>query len=112
VLALHDPVVEPLYVPVIDVDEAVPLPEAIAEQPANGPSKPPVGTVNVNCSDVPDMVPETDPRPVTFVVRSVIVSDPENDESDCVSCQVMVPGPVESLALPLHVPFTFAGVDG
>jgi len=49
---------------------------------------------------------------VTFVLLSVIVSDPENDDPDWVSCHVIVPGPEESLALPAHVPLTLAGDEG
>jgi hypothetical protein len=46
-----------------------------------------------------------------LVLLSVIVNDPENEEPDCVSCQVIVPGPEESLAFPVQVPVTLAG-DG
>jgi hypothetical protein len=58
------------------------------------------------------MLPETVPRPVTFVLLSVIVNDPENDDPDWVSCHVIVPGPEESLAVPDHVPLTLAGEEG
>jgi hypothetical protein len=57
-------------------------------------------------------VPETDPRPVTFVAESLIVRLPEKEVPDCVICQVIVPGPDESDAEPVHVPLTLAGVDG
>ena len=49
---------------------------------------------------------------MTFVLLSVIVKDPENDDPDWVSCHVIVPGPEESVAVPDHVPFTLAGDDG
>jgi hypothetical protein len=49
---------------------------------------------------------------VTFVLLSVIVNDPENDDPDWVSCHVMVPGPDESLAVPDHVPLMLAGDEG
>jgi hypothetical protein len=47
------------------------------------------------------------------VVVSFIVNVPENDDPDCVSVQVIAPGPEESDAEPLHVPLTLAGdADG
>jgi hypothetical protein len=46
------------------------------------------------------------------VLLSVIVNEPEKDDPDCVICHVIVPGPDESEALPLQVPFMFTGVDG
>ena len=109
---LHPPVLDPLYVPVIDVDEVVPLPETVDEHDVYGAPNPPAGIDNENCSDVPETVPETVPRPETFVLVSVIVNDPENDEPDWVICHVIVPGPEESVALPLHVPLILAGADG
>ena len=109
---LHAPVLDPLYVPLIEVDEEVPLPETVDEHAVYGASNPPAGTDNENCSDDPETDPDTVPRPVTFVLLSVIVNDPENDAPDCVICHVMVPGPEESVALPVHVPFTLAGDDG
>jgi hypothetical protein len=109
---LHEPVLDPLYVPVIDVEDVVPFPETVDEHPAYGASKPPVGTESENCSDDPETVPETVPRPVTLVLLSVMVSDPENDDPDCVICHVIVPGPEESEAVPVQVPLTLAGEDG
>src|SRR5262245_36792786 len=96
----------------MDEDEAVPLPETDAEHDVYGASNPPVGTDNENCTEDPDTVPETVPRPVRFVLLSVIVSDPENDEPDCVICHVMVPGPEESDAVPDHLPFKSVGDEG
>jgi hypothetical protein len=90
----------------------LPLPETVDEHDVYGASKPPAGTDSENCSEDPETVPDTVPRPVTFVLLSTIVNDPENDEPDWVICHVMVPGPEESVALPLHVPFTLAGDDG
>lgn len=61
----------------------------------------------------PDTVPDTVPRPVTVVfagVLPIIVNDPENDESDCVICHVISPGPDESEAWPFQVPFTVDAV--
>lgn len=49
---------------------------------------------------------------MTFVLLSVIVNDPENDDPDWVSCHVIVPGPDESLAVPDHVPLMLAGDEG
>ena len=98
--------------PVIEVDVVVPLPETLDEHAVYGASNPPLGTDNENCSDDPETVPDTVPRPVTFVLPSVIVNDPENDEPDCVICHVIVPGPEESVAVPDQVPFTFAGDEG
>jgi hypothetical protein len=99
-------------VPVIVDEDVVPLPETVAEHPAYGASNPPVGTESENCSDDPETVPETVPRPVTFVLPSVIVNDPENDDPDWVSCHVIVPGPEESLAVPDHVPLMLGGDEG
>ena len=39
---------DPLYVPLMDDADAVPLPEADAVQAANGLSNPPAGTVKEN----------------------------------------------------------------
>src|SRR5262245_12557441 len=96
----------------MDEDEVVPLPETDAEHDVYGASNPPVGTDNENWSEEPETVPETVPRPVTFVLLSVRVSDPENDEPDCVICHVMVPGPEESVAVPDHLPLKSAGDEG
>lgn len=96
----------------IDVDDALPLPETVDEHDVYGASKPPAGTDSENCTDDPDTVPDTVPRPDAPVLLSVIVNDPENDEPDCVICHVIVPGPEESVAVPVHVPLTLAGADG
>jgi hypothetical protein len=96
----------------MDVEDVVPVPETVDEHPAYGASNPPVGTESENCSDDPETVPETVPRPVTLLLLSVIVSDPENDDPDCVICHVIVPGPEESEAVPVQVPLTLAGEDG
>jgi len=96
----------------MDVCETEPLPDTVAEHEPYGASKPPTGTDKENVIDDPDTVPDTLPRPVTFVLASVMVIEPENDDPDWVICQVIVPGPEESDALPLQVPFTFAGVEG
>jgi hypothetical protein len=109
---LHVPVLAPLYVPLIDVDDAVPLPETVDEHAVYGASNPPAGTESENCTDDPETVPDMVPRPATLVLLSVSVNDPENDEPDCVICHVIVPGPEESVALPVQVPFRLAGEDG
>jgi hypothetical protein len=41
-----------------------------------------------------------------------MVNEPENDEPACVICHVIVPGPDESDASPLHEPVVLDGVDG
>jgi hypothetical protein len=97
---------------VIDVDDVLPLPDTVDEHEVYGASKPPAGTDSENCTDDPDTVPDTVPRPEAPVLLSVIVNDPENDEPDCVICHVIVPGPEESVAVPVQVPFTLAGADG
>ena len=76
----------------------------------SGLSNPPAGTAIEKCIAEPDMVPDTDPRPLMPVAVSVIVTVPENDVLACVSCHVIDPVPVESLAEPVHVPLT--DVDG
>jgi len=53
---------------------------------------------------MPVSVPATVPLPVFPVAASLIVSVPESESPACVSFQVIVPGPVESDADPLHVP--------
>jgi len=79
---------------------------------ANGLSNPPAGTAIENRIDELDSVPETDPRPLMPVAVSVIVTVPENDAADCVSCHVIGPKPDESVAVPVHVPLTFSVVEG
>ena len=76
----------------------------LAVQDVNGLSNPPAGTVIEKRTDAPEIVPETDPRPVRPVVVSVIDTVPENDVSVWVICHAIAPGPVESDAGPLHVP--------
>ncbi len=100
---------EPVNVPVMAAADAVALPDADELHAALGLSNPPTGTVTVNSSDDPDTVPETVPRPVTPVPVSVVVSEPENDAPDWVSCHVIRPGPDESDAVPAQVPPTLAG---
>lgn len=93
--------------------DAIAVPETVALQAPYGASNPPAGTAIENCTDVPVRVPLTVPRPVAPVSVSVITSEPENDAPDCVNCQVIWPGPDESLAVPVHVPATSAVVgDG
>lgn len=81
-------------------------------QDANGLSNPPAGIVIEKRIDAPETVPETDPRPVTPVLVSIIVEVPENDPAVWVSCHAIAPGPVESEAGPLQVPFRSAGPEG
>ena len=96
---------DPEYVPVIEEDEAWPVPVTLTEQVANGLSKPPAGTAIENVMDDPEIVPETVPRPVYPVLVSVSVMVPENDVDEAVvTCQTMAPGPDESEAGPLQVP--------
>ena len=52
----------------------------------------------------PDTVPDIDPRALTLVVLSVMVSVPDKDVDVWVIRHVIWPGPVESEAGPLHVP--------
>jgi hypothetical protein len=94
------------------VDEIVAFPDTFAEHVLYGLSNPPASTETVNCSDDPEMVPETVPRPVTVVAVSVIVIVPDTDVPDCVTCHVIWPGPDESLADPDHVPVSDAEGDG
>lgn len=96
--------------PVNEEDVAWPSPETVAVHDANGLSNPPAGTVSEKRIDELDRVPETDPRPLIPVAVSVIVTVPENDAADCVSCHVIGPPPDESVAVPLHVPLTFSVV--
>ena len=84
----------------------------LAVQDANGLSNPPAATVTVKRTDEPEMVPETDPRPVRPVVVSVIVAVPENAVPVWVICHAIAPGPVESDAEPLHAPLRFAAGPG
>src|SRR5262245_10577015 len=91
------------------VAEAVPVPDTVVEHSTYTPSKPPTGTVSENCRFDPEALPVTAPRPLTFCRPSVISSGPENDLPLCVSCQVMVPAPEVSDAVPDHSPATFAG---
>ncbi len=93
----------------IAVTEAIPVPETVELQVSYGLSNPPVGTDIENCTAVPETVPVTVPRPVAPVPVSDIAREPENDAPDCVNCQVICPGPDESLAVPVHPPATFAG---
>jgi hypothetical protein len=88
----------------------VAFPETLAEHVLYGLSNPPASTETVNCSDDPETVPDTVPRPVTFVVVSVMDIVPEIDVPDCVTCHVICPGPDESFAGPDHVPVS--DVDG
>jgi len=76
----------------------------------SGLSNPPAGTAIVKWIAEPDTVPDTDPRPLTPVAVSVIVTVPENDESTWVSCHDIAPPPDESVAEPVHVPLTLVGV--
>ena len=98
--------------PVNIEDDAWPSPETVALHDANGLSNPPAGTAIEKRIDELDRVPETDPRPLMPVAVSVIVTVPENDEADCVSCHVIGPPPDESVAEPVHVPLTFSVVEG
>src|SRR5262245_5763581 len=81
-----------------------PSPLTSAVQLECGASKPPDGTAIVNRRDDPDIVPDIDPRPLSFVAVSVIVIDPVNEPPDCVSCHVIWPGPDESDAFPTQAP--------
>ena len=84
----------------------------LAVQDVNGLSNPPAGTVIEKRTDAPEIVPETDPRPVRPVLVSVIDTVPENDVAVWVICHAMAPGPLESDAGPLHVPFRFTDSEG
>jgi hypothetical protein len=66
----------------MEVEDADPDPDTVAAQPAYGASNPPSGTERLNCSDEPDTVPETVPRPVTPDAESTIVNEPEKDAAD------------------------------
>ena len=94
------------------MEDAVPVPDTEVEQDSYGASNPPTGTAIENCIVDPETVPDTVPRPVTFIVGSAIVNVPENDEPDWVICQRIVPDPDESDAVPVHAPLRLAGVDG
>ena len=105
---------EPEYEPV-KVDEAsCASPDTWAVHAPCGASNPPAGTLIVKVTDDPETVPITDPRPVTFVAVSVMVSVPLTDAPDCVICHVICPGPDESDAVPLQVPVRLepVGDDG
>lgn len=104
-------VLEPLYVPVMEVPETLPLPDTVELHDANEPLKPPTGTVSEKLTVDPESVPETEPLPVVPLPLSVIVSVPENELPFCVTCQAIVPGPEESDAFPFQLPAMLAG-DG
>ena len=86
-------------------DDVWAVPEALAVHDAYVPPNPPAGMASENETEEPDTLPETVPVPVTLAVVSVIVSVPENiTPLCCVTCQVICPGPLESVAVPLHFP--------
>lgn len=70
----------------------------------NGLSKPPAGTLIEKWIAEPDTVPDIEPRALTLVVPSVMVSVPETDVDVWVMRHVIWPGPDESEAEPLQVP--------
>lgn len=102
----------PEYDPEIDDVDAVASPVTEAEHAAYGKSKPPAAIEIVNRSADPDMVPDSDPRPLAPLLVSVMVTVPETVVSDCMTCHVICPGPDESDAVPAHAPLTFTGADG
>jgi len=89
----------------------VPCPEAVAEQAAYAPSKPPAGTDIEKVMVVPDTVPDTAPVPFVPLLLSVSVIVPENDAADCESVHVIRPAPDESVAVPDHDPLMLTLVD-
>jgi hypothetical protein len=91
-------------VPVSCKDNAWAVPEALAVHDAYVPPNPPAGMASENEIEEPDALPETVPVPVILAVVSVMLSVPENVVPLCVSCQVICPGPLESIAVPLHFP--------
>jgi hypothetical protein len=97
---------DPVYVPVIDDDEACASPDTVAAHDSYGRSNPPAWTLIEKCIEEPVTVPDTEPRPPAPVLPSDIVKEPENDVPCWVSCHVICPGPHESFAQPLHVPVT------
>jgi len=103
---------EPVYVPDNADAVAVAVPVRSAVQAAHGSSKPPAGIVIANATFVPDIVPDTEPRPDAPELVSIIVTVPENAEPDWVSCHTVVPGPDESDAAPLHEPERLIGSEG
>ena len=83
---------------------AVAVPVRSAVHAPHGSSNPPAGIRIENSTAVPDNVPDTEPRPRAPELSSIIVNVPENEEPDCVTCNAMVPGPDESVAVPVHEP--------
>src|ERR1051325_1668354 len=86
------------------------VPEMFAVHDANGGSNPPAGIVIVKEIDDPLIVPDTVPRPFADVPLSARVTGPVNALPFWVIVHVTVPGPVESVAVPVHVPAMAAGV--
>src|SRR5258708_36499344 len=82
-------------------------PFGLAEHDATGASTPPVGIVTVKGTAEPATVPDTVPRPFADVPVSTSVTVPLKLAPDCVTTHVIVPGPVESVAAPVHVPTMF-----
>ncbi len=79
-------------------------PDIDAEQPANGASNPPAGTLAVKVTVEPDSVPDTVPAPFTPTVPSTIVNAPEKAPLLSLSVHAIRPGPELSTALPDQVP--------
>jgi len=102
---------EPVNVPLNEDEVTVAVPVRVAVHAAHGSSNPPAGMVIENAAVVRDSVPDTDPRPCAPELSSVIVNVPLNELPDCVTSQVMLPGPEESVAVPDHVPARLIG-DG
>jgi hypothetical protein len=88
----------------MDEELAWPVPEILAEQDPNGLSNPPTGILIENVIDVPETVPEREPRPMIPVLVSLMVAEPENDVPPSLSCHDRTPEPDESDALPVQVP--------
>jgi hypothetical protein len=61
--------------------------------------------------DDPDTEADIDPRPLAFVAPSVIATVPVNEVAVWAMRHVMVPGPDESAAEPVHVPVR-SGAEG
>lgn len=89
-------------------DNVEPLPVMLAVHDAADPLNPPAATLSENVKDEPVTVPVMEPFPVMPWFVSVIAADPDSAVPFCVSCQVITPGPVESIEPPPQVPARFA----